>query len=90
MLSRRELIGKAAVGAVAALAVGAVGTGIAATRPLRDPTDDPASDRDGRDATVAPAGDRDGQKALEPGADVAVIASPPQASVIGGENVART
>src|SRR5436190_22384016 len=42
MLSRRDLIGKAAVGAAAALAVGTVvGTGIAATRPLRDATDDP-------------------------------------------------
>jgi len=42
MLSRRELIGKAAVGAAAALAVGgAVGTAVAATRPLRDATDDP-------------------------------------------------
>jgi hypothetical protein len=44
MLSRRDLIGKAAVGAAAALAVGAVGTGLAATRPLRDPTDDRAGD----------------------------------------------
>ena len=40
MLSRRELIEKAAVGAAAALAVGtAVGTGVAATRPLRDPAE---------------------------------------------------
>jgi hypothetical protein len=74
MLSRRDLIGKAAVGAAAALAVGAVGTGIAATRPLRDSTDDPADDRDRQDA---PAGNRDGQDALEPRADSAVIASPP-------------
>ena len=37
MLSRRELIGKAAVGAAAAVAVGgAVGTAMAATRPRRD------------------------------------------------------
>jgi len=44
MLSRRELIGKAAVGAAAALAVGGVvGTGIAATRPLRR-TDEVAGD----------------------------------------------
>ena len=40
MLSRRELIGKAAVGAAAALAVGgAVGTAVAATRPRRESTD---------------------------------------------------
>ena len=64
MLSRRDLIGKAAVGAAAALAVGAVGTGIAATRPLRDATDDPASERDG-------------ENALEPRTDAAVISAPP-------------
>jgi hypothetical protein len=53
MLSRRELIGKAAVGAAAALAVGGVvGTGIAATRPLRDATDDSADDRDGQHAAT--------------------------------------
>ncbi len=44
MLSRRDLIAKAAVGAAAAMAVGgAVGTAVAATRPLRGATDDPAS-----------------------------------------------
>jgi hypothetical protein len=72
MLSRRDLIAKAAVGAAAALAVGAVGTGVAAaTRPLRDPTDDPGG------PTADPAGGRDGQHALEPRADAAVISSPP-------------
>ncbi len=72
MLSRRDLIGKAAVGAAAALAVGAVGTGVAAaTRPLRDATDDPG------DPTDAPAGDRDGQHALERHADAAVSSAPP-------------
>ena len=63
MLSRRELIGKAAVGAAAALAVGgAVGTAVAATRPLRDstngsetPTDDAAGHRDESSAPAAPA-----------------------------------
>ena len=76
MLSRRDLIGKVAVGAAAALAVGAVGTGVgAATRPLRDATDDPGAPKD------APAGDGngqnpDGQHALEPGADAAEISAP--------------
>jgi hypothetical protein len=47
MISRRDLIGKAAVGAAAAMAVGGViGTAVAATRPLRDATDEPAGDRD--------------------------------------------
>jgi len=47
MLSRRELIGKAAVGAAAALAVGGVvGTGIAATRPLRNENNEVAGDGD--------------------------------------------
>ena len=65
MPSRRDLIGKVAVGAAAALAVSAVGTGVAAaTRPLRDATD-------------APAGARDEQHALEPHVDAAVSASPP-------------
>ncbi len=51
MLSRRELIGKAAVGAAAAMAVGgAVGTAMAATRPRRasdapeHPTEGPAKE----------------------------------------------
>jgi hypothetical protein len=42
MLTRRDLIAKAAVGAAAAVAVGAVRTGFAATRPLDDPSADPA------------------------------------------------
>ena len=64
MLSRRDLIGKAAVGAAAALAVGAVGTGVAATRPLEDATDGPAPDGDG-------------QHALAPRTDSAVRSAPP-------------
>jgi len=71
MLSRRDLIGKVAVGAAAALAVGAVGTGVAATRPLRDPADDPGNPTD------ASASDRDGQNALEPRTESAVTAGPP-------------
>jgi hypothetical protein len=75
MLSRRDLIGKVAVGAAAALAVGAVGTGVsAATRPLRDPADAPG------DATDAAASDRDGQNAqaaVEPQTDAAVSTAPP-------------
>jgi hypothetical protein len=46
MLSRRDLIAKAAVGAAAAVAVGGVvGTAVAATRPLRESTEEPATDR---------------------------------------------
>jgi hypothetical protein len=71
MLSRRALIGKAAVGAAAVLAVGgAVGTGVAATRPLGK------SDGLG-DGTEAPARARDGQQALEPSAEVVAAAAPP-------------
>lgn len=64
MLSRRDLIAKAAVGAAAALAVGAVGTGVAATRPLRGATDDPAGSGAGPDAEA-------------PAAESAAIAAPP-------------
>jgi len=72
MLSRRDLIGKAAVGAAAALAVGAVGTGFAATRPLADPTADPEGKGEGPDR----AGDRDEQKAVAPSAKAAPSAVP--------------
>jgi hypothetical protein len=71
MLSRRTLIGKAAVGAAAALAVGTVGTGLAATRPRREPTDG----SDG--STDAPAADRHGEIARESSTDTAVAAPPP-------------
>ena len=71
MISRRALIGKAAVGAAAALAIGAVGKSVAATRPLRDATDDT------RDPTDAPAGDHEGQNPVAPRTDETAIASPP-------------
>ncbi len=64
MLSRRELIGKAAVGAAAALTVGGVvGTAVAATRPLRSAADDPTNDRDGQSAATDEQ-DRDGGTSL--------------------------
>src|SRR5947207_3185992 len=71
MLSRRALIGKAAVGAAGALALGAARTGLASTRSLRAPTGDRADDRDG------PAGEPDGPNASPPPADSEAIASPP-------------
>jgi len=67
MLSRRELIGKAAVGAAAAVAVSA--TGVAAARALHGATGGPADDRDGRNA-VPP-------RAEPPPADSAAISAPP-------------
>lgn len=58
MLSRRELIGKAAVGAAAALAVGGVvGTAAAATRSLREPSDPNDSTDAGRDQSQTPEAD---------------------------------
>jgi hypothetical protein len=62
MLSRRDLIGKAAIGAAAALTVSAVGTGVAvaSTQTLEDTT-----------------GDRGDAHALEPRTDAAVTAAPP-------------
>src|SRR5438445_9399178 len=76
MLSRRELIGKAAVGA--ALAVSAAGTGVAAARALHAATDDrtggPADDRDGRNAVPPPAVP---PPAVPPPADSMAISSPP-------------
>ena len=76
MLSRRELIGKAAVGA--ALAVSAAGTGVAAARALHAATDDrtggPADDRDGRNAVPPPAVP---PPAVPPPADSVAISSPP-------------
>jgi len=71
MLSRRELIGKAAVGAAAAVAVSA--TGVAAARALHGAADDPkggpADDRDGRNAVLP--------RAEPPPADSAAISAPP-------------
>ena len=55
MLSRREVIGKAAVGAVAALTVNAVVTGVASARAGHAAPDNPAGDRDERNAEPPPA-----------------------------------
>ena len=71
MLSRRELVGKAAVGAAAALALGAARTGVASTRALRAAPNDPADDRD------RPANERDGQNASPPAEAEASAAPPP-------------
>ena len=81
MLSRRALIGKAAVGAAAVVAVGAARTGLASTRALRAATKDPADDRDGpaamQDGQHAGEQHADAQNAAPPPADTAVIAAPP-------------
>jgi hypothetical protein len=55
MLSRRELIGKAAVGATAALAVSAARTAVGSTRARQAATGDPADGRDGRSDERNPA-----------------------------------
>src|SRR5205814_5668884 len=77
MLSRRELIGKAAVGAAATLAVSAAG--VASARVLQRATNGPADDRGGRShaATDGPADSRDRQNAAPPTADAVATASPP-------------
>ena len=76
MLSRRAVIGKEAVGAAAALALGAARIGVASTRALQAATDDPADDRDGQNA---PAREetlgRDEQ--APPAAESVAISSPP-------------
>ena len=64
MLSRRALIGKAAVGAATVAALSAARTGFASTRVLHAVTDDPAEERDGRNAPPPPT-------------DPVAIASPP-------------
>jgi len=82
MLSRRELIGKAAVGAAATLAVSAAG--VASARVLQRATDGPADDGDGRSraATDGFAEERDGRNAVPPPADAVAIASPPPWDVL--------
>ena len=69
MLSRRELIGKTAVGAAAALTVSAAGLRVASARAVPAATDQPAHDRDGRNAVPPPAD--------PPPADSVVSSSPP-------------
>ena len=72
MLSRRELIGKMAVGATVALAAGAAGTGVASTR---DGHAVPG-DRWFPSFPSVPSDDHDRQDAAPP-ADTAAISSPP-------------
>jgi hypothetical protein len=67
MLSRRELIGKAAVGATAAVALGAARAGIASARAVQTAPGDPSVHSDGHDV----------QDALPPPAEAAAISSPP-------------
>src|SRR5204863_6052621 len=69
MLSRRELIGKTAVGAAAALTVSAAGLRVASARGVPAATDRPAGDRDRRNAVPPPA--------EPPPADAEAISSPP-------------
>src|SRR5437773_9474703 len=69
MLSRRTLIGKAAVGAAAAVALGAARTGIASTRALRAAPDERPGER------AQPADAQPGQSAAPPA--VATGAAPP-------------
>jgi hypothetical protein len=71
MLSRRDLIAKAALGAAAVVAVGAARTGIAATRPLGDAPADPGTPTD------APASAPEKLDTMAPATDAAVITSPP-------------
>ena len=68
MLSRRELIGKAAAGA-AAVAVSAARTGIVSARAVPAATDHPANEREGRNAVPPPAD--------PPPADSVASSSPP-------------
>jgi len=65
MLSRRELIGKAAVGAAAAVAVSAARTGVASAPAA---TSDPAHGGEGRNAVLPPA---------DPPSAASVASSPP-------------
>jgi hypothetical protein len=75
MLSRRELINKAAVGAAATLAVSAAG--VASARTLRGATGGPANDRDGGNHAATDGRDnREGQTA-PPAAEEAVAIAPP-------------
>ena len=76
MLSRRAVIGKVAVGAAAALALGAARTGSAATRALQAATNDPANGRDGRNASAVDE-TRGLDEAAPPPAESVAISSPP-------------
>ena len=65
MLSRRELIGKAAVGATAALAVSAARTAVGSARPLHAAPDEPG------------VGGGDERNAEQPPAETEAVSSPP-------------
>ncbi len=75
MISRRTVIGKAAVGAAAALALGAARTAGASTRALRTATDDPADGGDGPQASAEET--RAVDEGAPPPAESAALASPP-------------
>jgi hypothetical protein len=76
MLSRRALIGKAAVGAAAAVALGVARTGAASTRALHAPTDDPTADRDGQDGS-APSEPVGLEKSTPQTVESVAVSSPP-------------
>jgi hypothetical protein len=78
MLSRRALIGKAAVGAVTALALGAAARTVdAATRALRPGPDDSADDRDRHEASARAETPGRGQEGAPPAEAVTSSAPPP-------------
>src|SRR5437870_2936612 len=87
MLSRRDLIGKAAVGAAGAVALGAARTGVAATRGLRAalPGGDAEASRATPEESEAPSrqGPPDASAAAsqQPAEPEAIVAPPPWALV---------
>ncbi len=76
MLSRRKLIGKAAIGAAAAVALGAARTGVASVRGIRGTTNEPTSGP-GDTGHVAEGGDGRNPPPPSPEELKAVTAPPP-------------